>query len=93
MTFTVPKSRLAQVKEVEPNNFRSRPTHRWPVPVGSLVVSLVGGTILTLANHGDTLFTGRLNLSLAWMVPLTYLMSLMVVVLSGGLRRPGVEKW
>ena len=48
------------------------------------MASLVVGTIVTLANHGDTLFTGQLELSLAWIVPLNYVVALVLVLTSGG---------
>jgi len=88
LTFKVSKSGLVQGKEVEPSNSRSRLAHKWPIPVGSLVASLVVGTILTLTNHGSTLFPGELGLSLAWVIRLTYLASFVLVVVSGPLATP-----
>lgn len=56
---------------------------------GTLVASLVVGTVLILVNHADTLFAGHASLSLTWIVPLTYLLSLILVVSSGSLVSPG----
>jgi hypothetical protein len=38
----------------------------------SLIVAFVVGTILTLLNQGDVLFSGSWNSALYWKVPLTY---------------------
>ena len=38
----------------------------------SLTVAAVVGTVLTLLNQGDILFTGSWNSALYWKVPLTY---------------------
>ena len=38
----------------------------------SLMVALVVGTILTLLNQGDIIFSGSSNTSMFWKVPLTY---------------------
>lgn len=61
----------------------------WRVDVGAVVVSAVVGTILTLVNQGDLLFTGQLSLSLAWMILLNYVISLALVVSSSRLAAPG----
>ena len=38
----------------------------------SLIVAVVVGTLLTLLNHGDILFSGSWNGTLYWKVPITY---------------------
>ena len=38
----------------------------------SSIVAVVVGTVLTLLNQGDILFTGSWNSALYWKVPLTY---------------------
>jgi len=45
--------------------------HR-PMLRRSLIVAVVVGTILTLLNQGDVLFSGDIPGSLYWKVPLTY---------------------
>ena len=45
--------------------------HR-PMLRRSLIVAVVVGTILTLLNQGDILFSGSWNSALYWKVPLTY---------------------
>ena len=45
--------------------------HR-PMLRRSLIVAAVVGTILTLLNQGDILFSGSWNSALYWKVPLTY---------------------
>ena len=45
--------------------------HR-PMLRRSLLVAVAVGTILTLLNQGDILFTGSWNSALYWKVPLTY---------------------
>lgn len=45
--------------------------HR-PMLRRSLMVAVVVGTILTLLNQGDILFSGSWNSALYWKVPLTY---------------------
>ena len=45
--------------------------HR-PMLRRSFIVALVVGTILTLLNQGDTLFSGSWNGALYWKVPITY---------------------
>lgn len=59
------------------------------LPWGTLVTSLVIGTILILVNHADTLFAGHANLGLTWIVPITYLLSLWLVATSGAMMSPG----
>ena len=45
--------------------------HR-PMVRRSLMVAVVVGTILTLLNQGDVLFSGSWNGALYWKVPITY---------------------
>ncbi|MCH7738172.1 MAG: nitrate/nitrite transporter NrtS [Chloroflexi bacterium] len=51
--------------------------HR-PMVRRSLIVALVVGSILTLLNQGDILFSGSWNGALYWKVPLTYCVPLCV---------------
>ncbi len=44
----------------------------FPMLRRSLIVTAVVGTILTLLNQGDVLFSGSWNSALFWKVPLTY---------------------
>ena len=44
----------------------------------SLMACLVVGSILTLLNQGDILFSGPRTVSLLWKVPLTYLVPFLV---------------
>ena len=50
----------------------------WPMLLRSLKVAVVVGTILTLLNQGDTLFTGEWKPAFYWKVPLTYLTPFLV---------------
>ena len=45
----------------------------WPTVQRSLLISLVVGTLLTAINQGNLIVQGELPASLAWQVPLTYL--------------------
>ena len=45
--------------------------HR-PMLRRSVIVALVVGSVLTLLNQGDVLFSGSWNSALYWKVPLTY---------------------
>ncbi len=51
--------------------------HR-PMLRRSLMACLVVGTVLTLLNQGDVLFSGSLTATLLWKVPLTYLVPFLV---------------
>ena len=53
------------------NCWRCAIRHR-PMVRRSLMVAVVVGTILTLLNQGDILFSGSWNSALYWKVPLTY---------------------
>ena len=44
----------------------------------SAIVALVVGTILTLLNQGDGLFSGQWNNALYWKIPLTYCVPFLV---------------
>ena len=44
----------------------------------SLLMSVVVGTLLTLINQGNLIFTGIPDSSLAWKIPLTYLVPFLV---------------
>lgn len=58
--------------------------HPIPSP-GTVLASLVVGTILTLINQGDALFSGNLTIDLAWTIPLNYVLSGVLVAASGPL--------
>ncbi len=45
----------------------------WPTVQRSLIISLIVGTLLTAINQGNLIVQGDLPASLAWQVPLTYL--------------------
>ena len=45
----------------------------WPMVQRSLLISLVVGTLLTAINQGNLIVQGEIAASLAWKVPLTYL--------------------
>ena len=51
--------------------------HR-PMLRRSAIVALVVGTILTLLNQGDVLFSGGWNAALYWKIPLTYCVPFLV---------------
>ena len=61
-----------------------------PMVQRSLIIALVVGTLLTAINHGDLIVQGDLSSSLAWKVPLTYLVPYCVATLGAVLnaRRP-----
>ena len=61
---------------------RVRLTHPVSSP-GTVLASLVVGTILTLINQGDALFSGNLTIDLAWTIPLNYVLSGVLVAASG----------
>ena len=65
------------------SRYRGCAKHRTHLSWGTLVASLLVGTVVTLSNHGDTLFRGYRELSFAWTIPLTYLLSLVLVVSCG----------
>ena len=44
----------------------------------SAIVALVVGTVLTLLNQGDGLFSGEWNNALYWKIPLTYCVPFLV---------------
>ena len=44
----------------------------------SAIVAVVVGTILTVLNQGDTLFSGQWNNALYWKIPLTYCVPFLV---------------
>ena len=46
---------------------------RWPMVRRSLLISLLVGTLLTAINQGNILVQGDFAASLAWKIPLTYL--------------------
>ena len=52
--------------------------HHGPMLRRSLMACLVVGSILTLLNQGDVLFSGPRTVSLLWKVPLTYLVPFLV---------------
>ncbi len=49
-----------------------------PMRRRSLTASLIVGSVLTLLNQGDNLFTGLLTATLLWQIPLTYLVPFLV---------------
>ena len=53
------------------------PRHR-PMLRRSAIVAVVVGTILTLLNQGDGLFSGHWNNALYWKIPLTYCVPFLV---------------
>ena len=53
------------------------PRHR-PMLRRSAIVAVVVGTILTLLNQGDGLFSGSWNNALYWKIPLTYCVPFLV---------------
>lgn len=75
--------RLAVGKTAQPRKSSGWRAHNWGISGGSVLASLLVGTILTLVNQGDLLFTGRLPLSLAWMIAMNYVMALALAVISG----------
>lgn len=55
-----------------------------PSPV-TVLASLAVGSILTLINQGEALFSGNLTIDLAWTIPLNYVLSAVLVTMSGRL--------
>lgn len=45
----------------------------WPLIRRSLAIGLIVGTLLTAINQGNIIAQGDISASLAWKVPLTYL--------------------
>ena len=56
---------------------RCGPRHR-PMLRRSAIVAVIVGTILTLLNQGDGLFSGNWNNALYWKIPLTYCVPFLV---------------
>ncbi len=56
---------------------RCAPLHP-PMLRRSLIVALIVGTILTLLNQGDNLFSGNWSNALYWKIPLTYCVPFLV---------------
>jgi len=52
--------------------------HHMPMVRRSLKVAVVVGTVLTLLNQGDTLFSGAWPNALYWKIPLTYCVPFLV---------------
>ena len=52
--------------------------HHAPMLRRSFKVAVVVGTVLTLLNQGDTLFSGAWQNALYWKIPLTYCVPFMV---------------
>ena len=50
----------------------------WPMVRRSLLTALVVGTLLTLLNQGDIIFSASWQSGLYWKVPLTYCVPFMV---------------
>ena len=69
--FKKPVSKGVQGEDVIIKCSRCAIRHR-PMLRRSLIVAVVVGTILTLLNQGDVLFSGDIPGSLYWKVPLTY---------------------
>ena len=65
-----------QVMEVT-KCFRCALLHR-PMLKRSVTAAVVVGTILTVLNQGDALFSGQWNNALFWKIPLTYCVPLLV---------------
>ena len=42
------------------------------------IISLIVGTLLTIINQGDLIFTGQFEADFAWKIPLTYMVPFMV---------------
>lgn len=53
-----------------------------PLVKRCLFISLVVGTLLTLINHFDAFTSGEYSSSLAWKIPLNYLVPYTVATLS-----------
>ena len=85
MTSTVPSTALLPEENRKLLKPRRWPLHNWPISAGSLIASLVVGTILTLINHGEVLFGGDPALQLAWVIPINYLMAFVLVKFSGSM--------
>jgi hypothetical protein len=65
-----------QVTEVA-KCFRCALQHR-PMLKRSVTAAVIVGTVLTILNQGDALFSGQWNNSLFWKIPLTYCVPLLV---------------
>ena len=66
----------------------------WPTVQRSLLISLIVGTLLTAINQGNLIVQGDLSATLAWQVPLTYLVPYCVATIGAVLnarRTAGVE--
>ena len=50
----------------------------WPILRRSLITAALVGSILTLLNQGNYIFSGTWTLALYWKVPLTYLVPFLV---------------
>jgi hypothetical protein len=61
--------------------FRHAVTYR-PVVRTALVTSAIVGTVLTLINQGDLLFSGEVTGAMAWKIPLTYSVPYLVATVS-----------
>ena len=89
MTSPMPSSALLPEetrKLLKPGRW---PLHNWRISVGSLIASLVIGTLLTFINQGEAVFGGDPALQLAWVIPINYVMALILVKFSGALAEVG----
>lgn len=89
LTLTVAHTRLVVGKTAKPRKSGGRLARNRGVPVGSILASLVVGTMLTLVNQGDPLFAGHRSLSLTWVIPLNYVIALALVVASTRIDQSG----
>ena len=53
----------------------------WPMLRRSLIIALIMGTLISLLNHGDSIFDGYWPNPLFWKVPLTYCAPFMVATI------------
>lgn len=65
------------------NDSGQRATGRTHPQARSLVISLLVGSAVILINHGDALLKGEWPRGLAWMAPLTYIVSNLFVAAVG----------
>jgi hypothetical protein len=49
----------------------------------SVVTCLIVGALLTVINHGDELFRGEFDFTMAWQIGLTFLVPFVVATVSG----------
>jgi len=66
---------------------------RRDIVIRGVKVGVIVGTILVAINQGDMIFSGQLDASAAWKIPLTYLVPYCVSTYGGVSAIRAYDKW